>query len=60
MTVKERVLETIAKMPDDCTLDDIGYRLYVIEAIRSGLEELDRGKYLTQEEAKEALGKWLK
>lgn len=60
MTVKEKVLEVITKMPDDSTLDDIGYRLYVIDAVQRGLDELDRGQYLTHEQARETLGKWVK
>ena len=60
MTVKDQVLDVISKMPDDSTLDDIGYELYVIQSIQQGLEELDRGDYLTHEEARSELGKWLK
>ncbi len=60
MTVKEQVLEVITRMPDDSTLDDIGYELYVIESVKKGLDELDRGEYLTHEQAKEKLQKWVK
>ncbi|MEM7582511.1 MAG: hypothetical protein AAF560_03955 [Acidobacteriota bacterium] len=60
MTVKEQVLEVIGQMPDDSTLDDIGYKLYVIESVQKGLGELDRGEYLTHEQAKEKLQKWVK
>ena len=57
--MKERALETIALVPGDGTLDDIGYLLYVVEAGRSGLDALDRGECLTQEHATEVLGPWL-
>ena len=60
MTVKEQVLEVITRMPDDSTLDDIGYELYVMESVQKGLDELDRGEYLTHEQAKEKLQKWVK
>ncbi len=60
ITVKEKVLEVIARMPDDSTLDDIGYELNVIESVQAGLDELDRGEYFTQEQAQEKLEKWLK
>ncbi len=60
MTVKERVLEVVSKMPDTSTLDDIGYEIYVIQSIQKGLAELDRGDFLTHEEAREELGQWLK
>ena len=57
MTVKEKVLEVITKMPDNSSLDDIGYELYVIESIQNGLDELDRGDFLTHEQAREKLRK---
>ena len=60
MTVKEKVLEVITKMPDDSTLDDIGYELYVIESVQKGLDELDRGQSLSHEQAREELQKWVK
>ena len=60
MTVKQKVLEVITKMPDDSTLEDIGYELYVIESVQKGLDELDQGEYLTHEQAKAQLQKWVK
>lgn len=60
MTAKEQALRTIADMPDDSTLEDIGYRLYVIETVQAGLDELDRGESLTHEEAGRELERWLK
>lgn len=59
MTVKEQVIEAINRMPDDSTIDDIGYELYVIETVQKGLDELDRGDYLTHAQAREKLEKWL-
>ena len=60
MTVKEQVLEVVSRMPNDSTLDDIGYEIYVIQSVREGLAELDRGDYLTHDQAGGELGKWLK
>ncbi|MEM6795964.1 MAG: hypothetical protein AAF725_18460 [Acidobacteriota bacterium] len=31
MTVKEQVLKAISQMPDDSTMDDIGYQLHLLE-----------------------------
>ncbi|MEM8994590.1 MAG: hypothetical protein AAGF23_07335 [Acidobacteriota bacterium] len=56
MTVKEQVLELISKMPDDSSMDDIGYELYVIDSVQKGLAELDSGHFLTHDQAKEKLG----
>ena len=60
MTAKQHVLEVVSKMPDNCTLEDIGYEVYVIQSIREGLAELDRGDYLTHEQARDELSRWLK
>jgi predicted transcriptional regulator len=60
MTVKDKVLEVITRMPDDSTFDDIAYELYVMQSVQKGLEELDSGDYLTHEQAREKLQKWLK
>ena len=40
-TAKEEVLALLSKLPDDCSLEDIQYYLYVIEKVRNGLEVAD-------------------
>lgn len=60
MTTKEQVLALISKMPDSSTLNDIGYELYTIESIQEGLDQLDRGEYLSHSDAKKELSRWLK
>lgn len=46
-------------MPDDCSLEDIQYHLYVIQKVRNGLEIADNQWTLSQEEVAQQLGKWL-
>ena len=58
-TAKEEVGALLNKLPDDCSLEDIQYHLYVIEKVRHGLEAADTQGTVTQEEAEERLGKWL-
>jgi len=42
MTAKEKVLDVVSKMPDESTLDDIGYRIYAIEGVEeSRLDDTD-------------------
>jgi predicted transcriptional regulator len=59
MTSKEKVIDLVSKMPDSSTMDDIGYRLYVLESIEQGLAELNKGEYLSHDEAKRELGQWI-
>ncbi|MGI8654805.1 MAG: hypothetical protein ACR2LC_06270 [Pyrinomonadaceae bacterium] len=58
-TAKEEVESLLDKLPDDCSLEDIQYHLYVIEKVRHGLETADAKGTVTQEEAEGQLSKWL-
>jgi hypothetical protein len=58
-TAKEEVESLLDKLPDDCSLEDIQYHLYVIEKVRKGLEVADSQATISHEEAEERLGKWL-
>jgi hypothetical protein len=57
-TAKEEVEALLKKLPDDCSIEDIQYHLYVIEKIRNGLQEADTKGTISQEEAEERLNKW--
>lgn len=42
MITAEKEVETmLATLPDDCSLEDIQYHLYVLEKIRRGLESAE-------------------
>ena len=58
-TAKEEVEALLSKLPDDCSIEDIQYHLYVIEKVRNGLEIADTQRTLSQEEVEQRLGKWL-
>ena len=40
-TAKNEVQQLLNTLPDDCSLEDIQYHLYVIEKVRNGLEIAD-------------------
>jgi len=46
-------------LPDNCSLEDIQYHLYVIEKVSNGLEAADSQGTISQEEVEQRLGKWL-
>jgi hypothetical protein len=58
-TAKEEVQALLSRLPDDCSLEDIQYHLYVIEKVRNGLEAADSEGTVSQEEVEQRLGKWL-
>jgi len=52
MTEKEIVLETIRALPDNCSLAEIAERIEFMAAVQKGLDQLDRGEGIAQEEVK--------
>jgi hypothetical protein len=58
-TAKDEVKALLQKLPDDCSLEDIQYHLYVIEKVRNGLEAADSQGVISQAEVEQRLGKWL-
>ncbi|TFG00553.1 MAG: hypothetical protein EU529_11295 [Promethearchaeota archaeon] len=59
-TIKDRVIESIKKLPDDVNYDDIMESIYVQQMISEGIEQLDKGEYISHEDIKERFKEWLK
>ena len=58
--IKEQAIELIKSLPDDCTLEDIQYHLYVREKVERGIKAIDEGKVVSQEEAEKKVKECLK
>jgi len=58
-TAKDEVQSLLEKLPDECTLEDIQYHLYVMEKIRRGIDRAETEGTISQEEAERRLGKWV-
>jgi len=52
-SVKEEVISLLHELPDDITLDEIMYHLYVKQKIIKGLKDIEDGNTYTHEEVKE-------
>ncbi len=60
MTTKETVLAVLDRLPDDCTLEDVQYHLYVTQAIAAGLADSAAGRTIPHEQVEaEMRRKWL-
>jgi len=55
---KQEALETIGKLPDDTDMDEIMYRLYVLDKIRKGQEAVEQDRTVTSEELKREIDSW--
>jgi len=49
-TAKQEATKLIASLPDDCSLEDIQYHLFVMQKIERGLRDMDADRLYTQEE----------
>ncbi len=58
-TAKQDVESLLQKLPDNVTVEDIQYHLYVLDKVRRGLEDERENGSLSQEEVETRLGKWL-
>ena len=57
-SVKEEVIRLIQSLPDDCTLKDIQYHLYVRAKVERGLQAVNDGRVVPQEEAERRIREW--
>ena len=58
-TAKQEVSNLLARLPDDCSLEDVQYHLYVLQKIERGLKDTEEGRVYTQEEVENRMTKWL-
>ena len=58
-TPKQDAAATIAALPEDASMEEIFYRLYVLEHIRAGVAELEAGEGIPHEEVRAEFAKWL-
>ena len=56
---KSQAREVLDRLPDDCTIEDVQYHLYVVEKLRRRVEQADSGLAVPQSEAEMRLEKWL-
>ena len=48
-----------AGLPEDASLEDIQYHIYVRQKIERGLRDLENGRVVSQEEAERRMAQWL-
>ena len=57
-TLKEAAIETIRRMPDGCSVDDIMYELNVVAHVMDGLRDAEAGDVMTTHELLERVDQW--
>ncbi len=57
-TLREEAINVISKLPDSASIDDIMYRLYVIDKVRKGREAIKQGDSISIKELKGEMETW--
>jgi hypothetical protein len=56
---KQRVRDLLERLPDDCSLDDVVYHLYVMQKVEAGLADAEAGRLIPHDVvAAELRRKW--
>ena len=55
----DEVKSMLERLPDDASIEDVQYHLYVIDKVRKGLESVERDGGFSQEQVEERMSKWL-
>lgn len=60
MTTKEVIRKLLDRLPDNATIEDLQYQIYVLQKIQSGEEDLKAGRVKGHDEVMKDLARWLK
>jgi len=58
-TAKQEVQDILERLPDDASLEDIQYHIYVCQKVEKGEADARNGRTLSQAEMEERLARWL-
>jgi len=59
-TAKDDVRKLLDDLPDDASLEDIQYHIYVRNKIENGLEDIEEDDVIPQDEVEKRMDKWIK
>ena len=60
MITKTQIINSLDKLPENLTIDQVVDHLIFLEKVQKGLNDSLNGRVNTKEEAKEKLKRWLK
>jgi len=57
-TAKQEALQAIQQLPDNVNFDEIVYRLYVLNKIHQGMQDIEEGRTISHEELTREIEQW--
>ncbi|RKY77067.1 hypothetical protein DRQ12_08905 [candidate division KSB1 bacterium] len=58
--LKETTIETIRRLPDGCSLEDIMYKINFVAQVIDGLKDAENGNLLITDELLDRVEQWAK
>jgi hypothetical protein len=58
MSIKQDAINVISSLPENTKIEEIMYRLYVLDKINQGQEAIKNGKKQTVDELKKEIETW--
>lgn len=56
--IKQKSIKAISKLSERSNIDDIMYRLYVIDKVKKGKDAIMKGKTISVDDLKKEILKW--
>ncbi len=57
-STKQQALQAISNLPDETSMDEIMYRLYVLDCIKKGQDAVEKGSFISADELLKGSRKW--
>mgnify|MGYP003422571773 FL=1 len=58
LSIKQEAIDTIASLPNTVDMEEIIYRLYVLNEIRQGLDDIAQGQSIPHDELLQEVAQW--
>lgn len=58
--LKQASIETLKRLPDECTVDDIMYEINFVAQVYEGLKDAEEGRLITTDELLKRVDRWTK
>lgn len=58
-TAKQDARKVLDGLPEEASLEDIQYHLYVLQRIQRGREDVEAGRLVPQDQVEQRLARWL-
>ena len=58
-TAKQEVQKVLDTLPEETSLEDIQYHLYVLQRVERGRQDIEAGRVIPEDEVEPRMARWL-